>query len=330
MRKGALALAVLLAPLAGCLSAGPGGPEGVSTYDPTVVPGGVDWWEDFATRWAKRDRYLPQNDEAHEHIAAEMAALGFDVEVRAYAASEEGVDLPQMGPVEVHAVVATRPGTTQPDHWIGVTSHFDTETKATEGAYDNAAGTAVAYTLCRSLAEVELEKTLACLFFDGEEAGLVASGRFVDDFITEADEGVTFDYVLGYDMVGINWPGHEWGLYILTGGEAWVPALGGIARGVVYDDLGWPSDRVVVKDTHDRNSDELRFSRAGVPVYRFAGGKTAGEYEQYHMPGDTVEYVYDLVGGRPNFEAGFGAAVEASHRLVETLDRTDPAGLLQA
>jgi hypothetical protein len=315
---------LLLLALAGCLvTEGEAVEPRYPPFDPATIAPGVDWWEDFATRWVKRDAYLPQNEEVKDYLVGEMETLGFDVEVREYPGREQGIDLPPIGPLKLHAIIATKTGLTQPDRAIGLVSHYDTQTLTFQGAYDDASGVAAQFTICKALAELPLDKTLVCIFFDGEERGLVAADHFVQDAVVGGNAPYTFDFVLGYDMTGINWPGHDWKMYVMTGGEEYVPVLGDFARRIMHQELGYPEDGVEVLDVHDRNSDERRFREAGVPIFRFAGGRHAVDYPQYHLPLDTVDYVYDFVGGRANFEAGFGTIVEGSYHLVLALDGTD-------
>ena len=88
-------------------------------------------------------------------------------------------------------------------------SHYDTQTATVHGAYDDKSGVAAQFHICKALAQLPMNKTLACVFFDAEEQGLIARARYVEDIQDETDEYV-YDHVLGYDMTGINWPGHDW------------------------------------------------------------------------------------------------------------------------
>lgn len=335
MRRSPLAFLLLLVPLlAGCLAGDDTDGDGRSSPAERArdvpelqwdVTAGVDWWEDFATSYPKHDANTPTNQMAREHLIAEMEALGFDVEVRSYEASAQGVDLPDVGEplLQYHAVVATIPGTEMPDRRIGLVSHYDTQAATIMGAYDDASGVAAQYNICKALAEVPMRRTLACIFFDAEERGLVASEKYVEDVIEEGDEGFVYDLVVGYDMTGINWPGHDWKMYVMTGDEIHALALAPWADELMHDVLEYPRTGVEVLDVHDRNSDEMNFKRAGVPILRFAGGRDASDYPAYHMPHDLVEYVYQFTGGRENFEAGFATVVESSYRTALAFDATD-------
>ncbi|MEK6976092.1 MAG: M28 family peptidase [Candidatus Thermoplasmatota archaeon] len=345
-----LALFLLAPAIAGCLSedGGRGATNppsfAASLHDgiPPIAwnPGeAIDWWEDIASNYPKHDSNLPTNTLLRERLIADLTALGLDVEVRQYPGQFQGQAVPESPLTMLYAVVATKPGTTMPDHRIGLVSHYDTQTLTIHGAYDDASGVAADFHLCKALAQVPMNRTLACIFFDGEERGLVASQRYVEDVVLEADEGYGYDYVLGYDMTGINWPGHPWKLYAMAG-ELWtvpgdidsaqVSPLFPFAQDLLNGVLGYPADGVEVLPDSLRNSDERRFKEAGVPIIRFAGGLNATDYDQYHMPLDTVDHVYEVTGGRANFQAGFSAIVEASYATALALDRTTLGALEQA
>lgn len=321
---------ILATLLAGCFE-----DDGAATDDPAApddpAPQGiawsvslqVDWWEDVATNYPKHDSNLPTNTMLRERIVDDMGALGFDVEVRAYSGQLQGQMVPATPATQVYAIIATKAGTTLPDHRIGLVSHYDSQTATIQGAYDDLSGVAAEYSICKAFAQVPLDRTLACIYFDAEERGLVASQRYVQDAILDGDEDYVYDIVLGYDMTGMNWPGYPtWKMYVMTGPEDDVPWLVPFAEGIMHDQLAYPTEGVEVLDVHDRNSDERRFKEAGVPILRFAGGRHAADYDQYHKPLDTVEHVYEVVGGRPNFETGFATIVESSYATILALDAT--------
>ncbi|MEA3203991.1 MAG: hypothetical protein QOI63_1671, partial [Thermoplasmata archaeon] len=286
--------------------------------------------EGISKDYPKHDSNLPTNTLLRQHIVDTMAGLGFAVEVRTYPGAAQGQDLPDTPATPLYAVVATKAGATSPDHRIGLVSHYDSNTQTVNGAYDDMSGVAAEVALCTALARVPMNKTLACLFFDGEERGLVASRHYVDDVVKGGAAGYVYDVVLGYDMTGINFParymGRDWPMYVMVG-ENVVPELYGFTGDLLHGVLGYPAPGVTVLDVHDRNSDERRFKEAGIPILRFAGGRNAADYDQYHKPLDTVEHVYEVTGGRASFEAGFATIVEASFPTVLVLDRTSLAAL---
>lgn len=289
----------------------------------------VDWWADIATNYPKHDANTPENAMLRQHIVAAMQALGFQVEVRHYVDRLQGADAPaSTEQTDLYAVVATKQGTTMPAHRLGLVSHYDSQSGTVNGAYDDMSGVAAEYSICKALSKVPMDRTLACIFFDGEERGLVASEHYVAETVKDPATPYTYDLVMGYDMTGLNWPGYPtWKMYVMTGPVDDVPALVPFANGIMHTTLGYPDSGVEVLDVHDRNSDERNFKEAGVPILRFAGGRNAADYDQYHKPLDTVDHVYQVAGGRTNFEKGFATVVEASYTTALAFDRTSLAEL---
>lgn len=338
LRPLALVAAALALAAAGCLQSGPASPPAAqgtlaerlaASVPPMQWDGasGVDWWESFVQTYTKRDVYLPNNDAATEHIASSLRDLGLQVQVLEFPGRVPlaGPELPiEQASFKIQVVVGMKPGTTQPDHAIAVGGHYDTQSATVQGAYDNGAGTAMVYNVCRELAKVPMEKTLLCLFFDGEESGVQGSG----DYVASRPAGSpAIDFYLGYDMTGMNWPGYPaWKLYNWVGDE-YAPELFPLVNATLHQVLGWPLDGAEAFPKNDRNSDEYVFAQSHIPTVRFAGGRRAADYDQYHLPDDTVDHVYQVVGGRANFEAGFGAIVQESYTLALMLDQTSLDGL---
>ncbi len=353
MKGFALATAVLLLAFlpAGCLDpdgAGRQAPEATGSaaqlphrLAATLAPApardaqaGLDWWAHFATTYTTRNAFTPANQEATDHIAASLEDLGLEVTVIDYPVCTPLLGTPcaptSAGPAKIHVVVGLKRGLTDPGHAIALGAHYDNVypgaglTEGTlEAAYDNGSGTAMVYNLCKQLAQVPLEKSLLCLFFDGEELGRLGSSSFVADPPAGTPDVA---FYLGYDMVGLNWPGHEWKLYNWVGGDH-AEDLHPFVNATVHEVLGWPDAGVEVFPFNDRNSDEASFIAADIPTIRFAGGRTAGTYPQYHKLDDTVAFVDAFAGGRDNFAKGFGAIVEESVLLVRLLDQTSLAAM---
>lgn len=347
VRAPTLLVAVLLAGtvIAGCSSDGPGGDGDADASNGSAqslparlaanlaplpawdADAGLVYWETFSTTYVGRNAFSPVNEMAAADLAAELAAAGFDARVEDYPVCTPLVGDPcapaGAGPASINVVVAVKRGTTDPDHAIALGAHYDNQATV-EAAYDNGSGTAMVVETCKHLAQVELAKTLVCLLFDGEEIGVVGSSSFVADPPADVP---TIDFYLGYDMVGLNWPGYStWKLY------NWVDAdhaddLHAFVNATVVEVLGWPADGAEVFPFNDRNSDEAVFIAAGIPSIRFAGGRTASDYPEYHTPNDTVQFVEDYAGGRDAYGAGFGAILEESTLLVRLLDQTSLAGI---
>lgn len=335
-----LPVALVALALAGCVESGDGdGPGGgAATPPPDGLPAqlaagleplpwdaerGIAWWESFSRTYVGRNAFSPTNELAAAHIADTLAAAGLQARVVDYPICTPLLGDPcapaAAGPASVNVVVAVKPGTTDAGHAIALGAHYDNQATI-EAAYDNGSGTALVVEACIHLAQLELEKTLVCLLFDAEEIGVVGSSSFVANPPPEVPE---ISFYLGYDMVGLNWPGYDaWKLY------TWVDAdhaddLHPFVNETVTGVLGWPAEGAEVFPFNDRNSDEAVFIAAGIPSIRMAGGRTASAYPEYHTPNDTVDFVESYAGGRDEFAAGWGAAIEETTLLVRLLSQTD-------
>lgn len=323
-----LSVLFVLPALAGCLGdepspmAAPGWEEqpAFATFD-VDIGATVDWWEALVSP-GKRDAYLPDtpvsfNQATRQVIADTLAAAGFDVTTHAYSAGALGLSTPEPVPIKAYAIEARVRGTDLSLGDLGLIAHYDTQASTIEGAYDNGSGTAAVVHTCIELAAETLRRGLTCVLFDAEEIGTVASGRYVDT------TDITFDLVLGFDMVGINCPGHDWKQYQWVGANHadWLFPL---VDATASDTLG---DCAEVFDFNDRNSDESQFASDGIPTVRFAGGRRAGDYPEYHTPNDTPEFVYGYVGSRANFEAGMEATMRAAWALSLAFDATSQVEL---
>lgn len=280
----------------------------------------ASWHADFVTTYAKRDTGSPTNLQASEHLIAEIEAAGWEAEMIEYAPT--GIELPTSTGQGINVVIATQEGSVQPDNVIAWVSHYDTQTATIQGAYDDGSGVAMGIELIRELSDYENRKTLKAIFFDTEELGLVASEYFVNNEV-EGDDELSWDLVIGHDMVGINCPGHDWKMYQMLG-ENFADQLHPIQDELYYEFLGYDGSCVTIRDEHTRNSDERRFKEAGIPIIRMAGGLNASDYPQYHMPDDTVDYIHGFVGGEENWKAGLRTVLEGSYWNVVVFDRLEP------
>lgn len=103
-------------------------------------------------------------------------------------------------------IVATLPGTTDPERVYVLGGHYDsingvnTDSEgAAPGADDDASGTAVVVEACRVLAASELAATIVFVCYDGEEMGLLGS---IDHAARLAQAGVDVDGMITNDIVG--------------------------------------------------------------------------------------------------------------------------------
>lgn len=305
---------------------------------PAFNPGdAVTHWEEFLLAYPKRDWLLPHNQGAAEYLSDTLAGYGFATEILTFPATA-AAPAPLSAPVDVKVVRGVLEGA-DPAHRLALVAHYDTVTETAQGAYDDGAGTVAELEICQLLSKARplLRHTIECLFFDAEERGLVASRAFTDWYRAHPDRGFEYDLVFGYDMTGINWPGHDWKLFAMIGTQhddlAHLTApFDDFLRVTLHEFLDpavlpGAGTGIEVLQVHDRNSDEQSFKRIGIPVVRFAGGRHAADYPMYHQPLDTTLYVYQFVGGRANFEKGFGAAILASYYTILGFDAFDPQNL---
>ncbi len=329
-RRGAswptLTILVLLIPLiAGCLDPDSPPTSNESTEDAQAidVPEAdldrvVDWHADFVQSHRWRHTGSPTNWLASTQLVQDLEAAGWDARMITYLPGGEPYDDLDGSPLShggINAVVGIKPG--DEAGTIGWVSHYDVVPQTIEGAYDDGSGVAVGIELAHMFADYENNKTLMAIFFDSEELGLVASDYFVQHVV--ADDAAAWNMVIGHDMVGINWPGHDWPMYQMVG-EPHVDQLVEVEERLYSDVLDYPENGVVVLDVHDRNSDERRFKEAGVPIIRMAGGRDAADYPQYHGPDDSLEYIHEFVGGEDNWKAGLGTVLEATAYNIVLFD----------
>ncbi|MGO3291021.1 M28 family metallopeptidase, partial [Brachybacterium sp.] len=116
-----------------------------------------------------------ENDSAHEELAAQLSALGFEIE------TQEGIGTRVLdGEASVGYVrnlVATRPGT-DPTGTVVLASHIDSVPGA-PGAADAGVGLAVILGTARALGPETLRNDLVILLVDGEERGLLGSDAYL-------------------------------------------------------------------------------------------------------------------------------------------------------
>jgi len=95
-------------------------------------------------------------------------------------------------------VIATLPGTLQPEVVYVISSHFDSSRRG-PGADDNSSGTTALLEIARVLANEPQPATIEFAFFTGEEAGLLGSRHYVQDAL---NNGMMLAGALNNDMVG--------------------------------------------------------------------------------------------------------------------------------
>jgi len=310
--------------LAGCLGgpapppAGPAPPQGAAPLHLDVpVPDlarASAWHHSFVQTYTNRVVASPTNWMAGQFLASELRNAGWEVTVYEYGPT--GVALPVQPGAGINAIVGVKRGAD--DAVVGWTAHYDCVPQTIQCAYDNGSGTATAMELARMFGATTPHHTLVAAFFDAEEEGTIASGYFVQQVV--GSDKARWHLIVGLDMVGANWPGYEWPEFTFIG-EQHVDTLKPVEDRLYRDVLRFPEEGVVVVDKHDRSSDENTFKNAGVPILRMAGGRNAGDYAQYHQPGDTVDYLLQMVGGEEHWQQGMGTVLNATAWNVALFDR---------
>jgi Zn-dependent M28 family amino/carboxypeptidase len=103
----------------------------------------------------------------------------------------------------VRVVEAVKRGTVHPDEWIAFIAHYDIVPQTVQGAYDDGSGMNMLPYFGKALSRIETKRSIALLWFDAEEQGLVASGVYVE-WLRKRHQKVFAG--LRFDMVGIGYP----------------------------------------------------------------------------------------------------------------------------
>ena len=180
------------------------------------------------------------------------------------------------------------------------------------------------------------------------------AGYGSETFVTTLPEGVEIATYINLDMYGLNWPVEtqlvsqlsgcdedyfhlylftspvdDWsyyedrGLNVTEDMREQAALLQDRLGRVLYDELDYPSEWVVVLDDTKGNSDHYNFISRGWPATWFRGmheylqeeGDTC-EQSPKHAPTDRVDVVYSLAGGRSGFEAGMQTGLDALASLM--------------
>lgn len=180
------------------------------------------------------------------------------------------------------------------------------------------------------------------------------AGYGSDTFVTTLPEGVQIATYINLDMYGLNWPVEtqlisqlsgcdeeyfhlylftspvdDWSYYEDRGtnvtDEMREEALALQMRldGVLYDELGYPDEWVVVLDDTKGNSDHFNFISRGWPATWMRGmhefvqeEDDTCEQSPKHAPTDRVDVLYSLAGGRDGLELGIQTGMNALAHLM--------------
>ena len=180
------------------------------------------------------------------------------------------------------------------------------------------------------------------------------AGYGSETFVTTLPEGVEIATYINLDMYGLNWPVEtqlvsqlsgcdedyfhlylftspvdDWsyyedrGLNVTEDMREQAALLQDRLGRVLYDELDYPSEWVVVLDDTKGNSDHYNFISRGWPATWFRGmheylqeEDDTCEQSPKHAPTDRVDVIYSLAGGRSGFEAGMQTGLDALASLM--------------
>jgi len=186
----------------------------------------------------------------------------------------EGYTSSYLKEIETNNVVVTFPGKVKEKYILGC--HFDSAERG-QGAFDNGAGSAVAFEVARLLNKYAHDNyyTIEIVWFNGEETGLWGSKKYMEQHRDE-----TIRAVINMDMiaspVGFNTSGFNEFKPLL---EKLVVKLNGfdLTSGVT--------------ETLGTNSDHVSFYREGIPIMNIVSERKEARYNYYHEMGDTFDKV---------------------------------------
>lgn len=229
--------------------------------------------------------------------------------------------------VQVVNVIATLPGTTDPDRVYVVAGHYDSRNgrgedgrRAAPGANDDASGTAVALEACRVLCGQRFAATLVFCAYDGEEQGLLGSQAHAAKLVeagAQVDGMITCDIVgntLGMD--GVRHDGHvRCFSYAPTGndssGRSLARALTWASRTHVPQ---FPVKLVFRGDRYGRGGDHRSFFAEGFPAVRLTEPRE--DFSRQHQ--DVTERDGRPYGDLPDY-VDYAYAANVARIVVATL-----------
>ena len=163
----------------------------------------INGLEEYVTKFPLRQNGLPGNDGAAKFLAKEAEKYGFKSRIRTFEVKQFGAV-----PRNVKVVESIKRGTKKPNEWIAFVAHYDAVAPdgagaTIEGAYDPASGANMLRYFGKAFSKIKTNRSIALLWFDAEENGLLASKPYAD---LMKKQGQRIKVAMGFDMVGIGYP----------------------------------------------------------------------------------------------------------------------------
>ena len=294
----------------------------------------VDGLQEFVDKFPLRQNMLPNNDAAADFLGKEAKGYGFDVKQLKF---ETGGTASRT----VRVVQALKYGDTKPDEWIAFIAHYDIVAPdgvgaTIQGAYDDGSGTNILRFFAKQFSKIKTHRTIAILWFDGEENGLLSSKIYADMLAKKKQKIVAG---MGFDMVGIGYPS-PYCICVYHGpnppdAEKALPIIDYVNfKYLKYPEgdggpgatMKWPlgnvtgTGHVCSCGPNIRNSDESSFAAHGWFTMRWTGMRTAADYPGYHQPWDTIPFIDLVAGSHENFEQGTENTFKSAYYTTMVLD----------
>ncbi len=188
-------------------------------------------------------------------------------------------------------IIATKPGTTDPDQQVIICGHMDSRSQQPEtnapGADDNGSGTTATIEAARIFSRYNFEKTIKFCLWTGEEQGLLGSAAYAEEAFARGDNIIG---VFNFDMIA--WDGNGDGsAEFHTGTSEPSIALGNVLSEVV-DDYDIAIDPDIITWGATGASDHASFWD-----YDYAAMLGIEDYSSdfnpyYHTTGDNIDHIH--------------------------------------
>jgi len=253
---------------------------------------------DFVT--AQKSRYVKTEGNAHagEYLKQQFEDLGYETMVE---------DMEAAG--KIGNVIAFKKGKGDPAEFVVAGAHFDSvnweDTEAdAPGAEDNGSGTAALLQIARSLKDVDTDRSVAFVAFNGEEEGTLGSMRFVEELQKKGGKFAKFGSpraALIMDEVAYPSPtaGHERKAILETKGV--LSELPTFAALMDTTHRSYEKEMSIIKgvsqNTHGFGSDHITFCDAGIPALLLIERDNMAYADMYgHSARDTLDHVDNEFG----------------------------------